>query len=266
MTYSAKLLCAVLSTTLLLSGCFDHNPKEDAKIQALRDKISGRHENENKTVKRDPQRVLAETAGLSVQGNLSDTLKARITTQWVNLDNDSLITDDSAIAKYQQLSQQGLIQPHALDPKANLAGLKEQEKIAKVYLVKAASGDYSEIVLPIRGMGYFDMLYGYLALDLHTLKITRIGFYQNAETPALGGQVMTNQQWAAKFAGKSIFKSGQPDFRLTKGGEQQDDYSVDGISGATHTSRGVQNLINYWCGNQGYGPLLTLLQYQYTKQ
>ena len=37
-------------------------------------------------------------------------------------------------------------------------------------------------------------------------------------------------------------------------------YQVDGISGATMTSRGVQNLIHYWLGKEGFGPVLTKLK------
>ena len=34
------------------------------------------------------------------------------------------------------------------------------------------------------------------------------------------------------------------------------DYQVDGLSGATLTSRGVENMIGYWLGDEGYGPIL----------
>ena len=33
-------------------------------------------------------------------------------------------------------------------------------------------------------------------------------------------------------------------------------HQVDGLSGATLTSKGVENLIAYWLGDEGYGPLL----------
>jgi Na+-transporting NADH:ubiquinone oxidoreductase subunit C len=33
-------------------------------------------------------------------------------------------------------------------------------------------------------------------------------------------------------------------------------YQIDGLSGATLTSRGVQNLITYWLGDEGFGPVL----------
>jgi Na+-transporting NADH:ubiquinone oxidoreductase subunit C len=38
------------------------------------------------------------------------------------------------------------------------------------------------------------------------------------------------------------------------------DYQIDGLSGATLTSRGVDNLIQYWLGEDGYGPVLTKIR------
>nr|MBC8341098.1 FMN-binding protein [Pseudomonadota bacterium] len=35
-----------------------------------------------------------------------------------------------------------------------------------------------------------------------------------------------------------------------------DPYRVDGLSGATITSRGVDSLVKYWIGDAGFGPYL----------
>ena len=37
-------------------------------------------------------------------------------------------------------------------------------------------------------------------------------------------------------------------------------YQVDGLAGATLTSRGVSNLLRYWAGENGFGPFLKNLQ------
>ena len=37
-------------------------------------------------------------------------------------------------------------------------------------------------------------------------------------------------------------------------------YAVDGLSGATITSRGVTNLLQFWLGPEGFGPYLTRLR------
>lgn len=262
MNSSYRMLVALFASTIALAGCFDKGAEDDAQLQSLRDQISGRHQNENKVVHHDPQRVLATTAGLKlVSGqSLSESLKTQLDTRWVDFSSHTLVNDPKLISQYQQQYQQGLIHPHAVDPTQNLAKLNQLEQVAPLYLKKATDGRYSQVIIPIRGKGYFAMLYGYLALDLDTLKVARIRFYENAETPALGGQIMTNEKWMQQFPGKLIYRDGVASFHLTKGKKKLDDYSVDGISGATHTSQGVEDLINFWCGDQGYGPILKTLQ------
>ena len=46
---------------------------------------------------------------------------------------------------------------------------------------------------------------------------------------------------------------------MTKG-PSSEDYEIDGISGATLTSNGVTNMIRYWLGENGYGPVLQKLR------
>ena len=42
---------------------------------------------------------------------------------------------------------------------------------------------------------------------------------------------------------------------VTKGASSTD-YEIDGISGATLTTNGVSNMIKYWLGDDGYGPII----------
>ncbi|MDF1764310.1 MAG: FMN-binding protein, partial [Oleibacter sp.] len=44
--------------------------------------------------------------------------------------------------------------------------------------------------------------------------------------------------------------------------EQGNPYQVDGLSGATLTSRGVNNLVRFWVGDQAFGSLLEKLKTQ----
>ena len=44
------------------------------------------------------------------------------------------------------------------------------------------------------------------------------------------------------------------------------EYQIDGLSGATLTSRGVDNLIQYWLGAEGFGPLLADIRNSYDDQ
>ena len=40
------------------------------------------------------------------------------------------------------------------------------------------------------------------------------------------------------------------------GSPRDDPHRVDGLSGATITSRGVSHLVRFWLGEQGFGPFL----------
>ena len=55
-------------------------------------------------------------------------------------------------------------------------------------------------------------------------------------------------------------------FKVIKGKVDNGDklalYKVDGLSGATITSRGVSNMVEYWFGDSGYSALLRELDYE----
>ena len=87
-------------------------------------------------------------------------------------------------------------------------------------------------------------------------------FYQHKETPGLGGEV-DNPRWKAMWDGRKLYdeETGQPKAMVFKGpAPKTDEYAVDGLSGATITSRGVTNLIRYWASDDGYGTYLSKLK------
>ncbi len=115
------------------------------------------------------------------------------------------------------------------------------------------------LILPIEGYGLWGTLYGYLALAPDTRTIVGITFYQHKETPGLGGEV-DNPRWKALWPGRLAFNERwQPAITVKKGiagPPDQDPYQVDGLSGATITSRGVTALVRFWLGDDGFGPYL----------
>jgi Na+-transporting NADH:ubiquinone oxidoreductase subunit C len=40
------------------------------------------------------------------------------------------------------------------------------------------------------------------------------------------------------------------------------EHQVDGLAGATLTGRGVEHLVRYWLGEQGFGPYLARLAHR----
>lgn len=138
----------------------------------------------------------------------------------------------------------------------DLAGIRRREKVSLVYLVKDDSGELQSIVLPVYGKGLWSTLYGYLALEADARTVKGITFYEHAETPGLGGEV-ENAKWKAQWSGKIVVdESGTPIIEVTKPGLASEDYQVDGLSGATITSNGVEKTIRYWLGSDAFGPFL----------
>ncbi|MEC9482543.1 MAG: FMN-binding protein, partial [Halomonas sp.] len=81
-------------------------------------------------------------------------------------------------------------------------------------------------------------------------------YYDHAETPGLGGEV-DNPRWKAQWDGKQIYANNpmQPMIRLVKGGADSE-YEADALSGATLTSRGVTNMLQFWLSERGFADYL----------
>ncbi len=100
------------------------------------------------------------------------------------------------------------------------------------------------VAVPFSGMGLWGPVLGVLALEPDLETIRGIRFYQQEETPGLGGEI--GAEWfQAQFAQKSLVSAaGEPGFRISKPGSTPDRNSVDGISGATMTSNRVEVMLD----------------------
>ena len=99
--------------------------------------------------------------------------------------------------------------------------------------------------IPISGKGLWSTLYGYFAIEPDGITAKGITFYAHKETPGLGGEV--EKPWFQKnFIGKKfINESGKLiGIEVVKGkADPENLYQVDGISGATVTSKGVEKFL-----------------------
>jgi Na+-transporting NADH:ubiquinone oxidoreductase subunit C len=146
-----------------------------------------------------------------------------------------------------------------IPPELDLAGIKARPAVAEVYVLLGEDGSPEQFILPVHGKGLWSTLYGYLALKADVeagLPVGGITFYEHAETPGLGGEV-DNPSWKAQWPDKQLFNNDwEPVLRVTKPGNASGPAEVDGLSGATVTANGVQGLVNYWLGPDGFGPFL----------
>ena len=128
--------------------------------------------------------------------------------------------------------------------------------------LKKKEGKVEKLVLPIEGKGLWSTLYGYIALESDTNTIAGITFYKHGETPGLGGEI-ENPNWQALWPGRKAFeeKGGTwtPKIGVKKGAAgsvSADPHNVDGLSGATITSRGLGSLLRFWLDEQRFGAYL----------
>lgn len=145
----------------------------------------------------------------------------------------------------------------ALERSGDPAGIRRLENYSFVYLVKE-DNKISQVVVPVRGKGLWSTMYAYVAVasDLNTIK--GISFYQHGETPGLGGEV-ENPRWQAGWQKKKLYSpQGEVALDIVKAGSQGNPedtaYQVDGLSGASLTSDGVEKLIRFWFGENGFKP------------
>lgn len=113
-----------------------------------------------------------------------------------------------------------------------------------VYCNHIPGGGIDGYAIPISGKGLWSTLYGYIALESDGITVKGITFYKHGETPGLGAEV--EKDWfTSNFVGKRIVDDNGKlvSIQIIKG--EVDDRSsdayhqVDGISGATMTSKGL---------------------------
>lgn len=141
--------------------------------------------------------------------------------------------------------------------KNDLARIGRRSTVASIYLVKD-NEQIRTIILPIHGKGLFSTLYGFIALKADKQSIVGLKFYEQGETPGLGGEV-DNPRWLALWPDKKLLDAnGKPALKLVKS-IPKNEFEVDALSGATMTTRGLQNMLDYWLSEDAFGPFLAKL-------
>lgn len=224
----------------------------------------------------DMKKNILDVAGLLEAGSDIDAAFAeKIEPKIVDLESGEYIDSINAAEYDQRKAAKDPAQSVAIPKDKDIAHIRIKAKYAKVFLVKE-NGGIKSIILPINGYGLWSTLYGFLSLDPDGQTVQSINFYDQAETPGLGGEVV-NPNWRALWKGKKVYAEtdqpslekgliaeadvGEPALTLIKGtvdsSKPGSQYQVDGLAGATLTSTGVSNLIRYWMSKEGFAPYLS---------
>jgi Na+-transporting NADH:ubiquinone oxidoreductase subunit C len=133
------------------------------------------------------------------------------------------------------------------------------QRILPVYEFKNESDstrtDY--VVLPVYGFGLWNNIWGFVALKSDFNTIQGVRFQHAGETPGLGARIETDEDVPGRYQGKTIY-DGDKLVSVTMMKGEGNDYSdnphrVDGLSGATLTAKGVNNmLVDYFKAYENY--------------
>lgn len=110
-------------------------------------------------------------------------------------------------------------------------------------------------IFPVYGAGLWDAVWGYVAVSGDFKTVKGVVFDHTGETPGLGARI-TDKEFQARFAGKGFLNTEKRELYsldIVKGEgnvfEGDDNiYKVDGLSGASMTTNGVEKMISDYFG------------------
>ena len=161
---------------------------------------------------------------------------------------------ENAIEKYDEYITESYVINHEGEKKEGIDAFsvklaKELEKPVKtrnypIYVGSVEEGN-KQYVIPVRGKGLWGPIWGFVALEDDFNTVYGANFSHDSETPGLGAEIST-REFQKQFIGKKIFDdSGNfVSVSVVKGGASSDaKHAVDGISGGTITSDGVDKML-----------------------
>lgn len=123
-----------------------------------------------------------------------------------------------------------------------------RERLLPVYEFKNESdpNKVDNIVMPVFGYGLWNNIWGFVALESDFNTIAGVKFQHAGETPGLGARIQ-EEDIQDRYKGKKIYEAGElvsVVMMKGEGGDYSDDsHKVDGMSGATLTGKGVNNML-----------------------
>lgn len=195
--------------------------------------------------------MMAEIPGLAelLEAAGADTMDALI----VDLTSDA-VAEDVDPGTYDGTSPTFT----TLAPEEDIAGLAERPDILRLYVLRE-DGAPQLVILPVVGKGYQSTIRGFLALEGDMETVAGLSITEQGETPGLGANIQT-PAWQALWPGTSLVNGdGEIAVEVAKG-QARETWQVDGITGATRTGQGVTNMIRFWVGEDGFGPILDKLE------
>lgn len=126
---------------------------------------------------------------------------------------------------------------------------KEVKEHQRLHVFVCDVDGQTKYVVPVYGAGLWGGIWGYVALNEDKDTVYGVYFSHASETPGLGAEIATDW-FQHEFAGKKTLENGAVALGVVKNGKvEKADYQVDGISGGTITSVGVDAMLKACLNN-----------------
>ena len=130
---------------------------------------------------------------------------------------------------------------------------KPEDRLLPVYeFISATDPEKVEnAVIPVFGFGLWNTIAGFVALESDFNTIKGVSYSHAGETPGLGARIAT-AEIQERYKGKQIFQGTNLVSVVMQKGEgmdySSDPHKIDGMSGATLTGKGVNNMLKEYFG------------------
>lgn len=213
----------------------------------------------------DQKKNILYAAGLYDSSKSIDEMFAPIETRVVELSSGNFVGEDIVDPSTFKQPRAAFTEDFGRDLSGDedIAKLKRVEKYSLVYLV-TDNDNIKQVILPVRGKGLWSTMYAYVSLDADLSTIKGVSFYAHGETPGLGGEI-ENDSWQNSWKEKRIYTpEGDVALGFAKGKSSATGdaaaYEIDGLSGATLTTQGVEYLMEFWFSESGFKPFISLMK------
>ena len=126
---------------------------------------------------------------------------------------------------------------------------KEVKANKRFHVFVAEKDGDTKYVFPVYGTGLWGAIWGYVALNSDKNTVYGVYFSHASETPGLGAEIAT-EHFQTLFSGKKAVDNGQIVLGVVKNGKVENpECQVDGISGGTITSDGVNLMLKNCLSN-----------------
>ncbi len=161
----------------------------------------------------------------------------------LNVSADEMSDPEAAYAKYVKADQLLDMDGNVISENGGFA--IESKKIAEeLPLYVCDVNGETKYVAPLYGAGLWGPIWGYISFNADKKTVFGTYFSHEGETPGLGAEI-TTPAFQSRFEGKTLQENGNVKISVVKNGKVSDDScEVDGITGGTITSKGVNAMLH----------------------